>query len=353
MAIASWSRIERWSSNSSRAQIGLLCIALVLAMGYVDYITGIWISLSVIYVVPIALSAWYVGPGFAYGIAGLSAIVWVLGDMFGGMAMRGVLPLWNGTIRLLFYAVLIYVLDRLHRLQNELGERVQERAAALTREIAERERLERELTEVGERERRRFGQDLHDGLCQHLTGTALASQVLAHKLTQMGLPEARESQKIVDLVEEGITLARGMAKGLHPVETQPDGLMQALDEFASTVSELYRTDCIFECDSPVLVENPTVATHLYRIAQEAVNNALRHARSARIVIRLESTQRGLALTILDDGAGIAEPLPMTGMGLKIMADRAKVIGGLLTIQRQSEGGTEVSCILADHPVQHG
>ncbi|MDE2181920.1 MAG: sensor histidine kinase [Alphaproteobacteria bacterium] len=346
MTSPNWSRIERWCAARSRSQIALFCLFLVLTEGYIDYVTGAWVSLSVIYVIPIAIGAWYVSARFAYGLAALSTAAWIAGDIIEGMGPNDLVLVWNGFIRLLFYACLIFVLCRLRDLQRELEHRVHERAVALTKEIAERERLERELTEVSERERRRIGQDLHDGLCQHLTGTALVGQVLNHKLALRALPEAAESQKIVDLIEKGINLARGVAKGLYPVESQPDGLMQALDEFAATASDRYGMPCLFECDSPVLVDNPSTATQLYRIAQEAVNNAARHARASRIVIRLESVAQGLMLAILDDGSGIPLPPAGGGMGLKIMADRAQVIGGKLTIQHRQNGGTEVFCILS-------
>lgn len=350
--MAGWAaKAARWSAARSRAEIASVCFALTLFCGYLDYITGIEISLSVIYVVPVGIAAWYVGQGYAYGLGALSAALWIVGDIADGMDVSNdLIPIWNGFIRLLFYGVLVFVIAKLRDLHHDLGRRVQERAEALTREIAERERLERELTEVSERERRRIGQDLHDSLCQHLTGTALVSQALTDKLSARALPEAGESRKIVDLLEEGITLARGMAQGLQPVEPQPDGLMQALDEFAASASERYRTACRFACDSPVLVHSPAVATHLYRIAQEAVSNAARHGRASRITIALDAVDRGLRLSISDNGSGIAVPRA-SGLGLKIMADRAKVIGGTLSVQAGKTGGTEVSCIVAQQ--NHG
>jgi signal transduction histidine kinase len=345
--------IRRWSARRSRREIALFCFMLMLACGYLDYVTGIEISLSVIYVIPIAIGAWYVGQAYGYVLGAMSAALWVVGDIADGLSVsNNLIPAWNGFIRLLFYGVLVFVLCRLRDLTRELGRRVQERAAALTREIAERERLEHELTEVSERERSRIGQDLHDSLCQHLTGTALVSQVLAEKLAARGLPEARESRKVVDLVEEGITLARGMAHGLQPVEPQPDGLMQALDEFAGAASERYRTACRFICDSPVLVASPAVATHLYRIAQEAVSNAARHGRATDIAIVLEVYDRGLRLAIEDNGSGIPQRRPSGGLGLKIMADRAKVIGGTLTVRSGISGGTEVCCTVMQEGAGH-
>jgi len=342
------SELGQWGATRSKPAIALFCFALVSGVGYIDYVTGIQVSLSVVYVVPITVAAWFVNRPYAFVLAAFSAALWIFGDMAGGMQYTTYwVPVWNGFIRLSFYAFLIIVLGRLHDLQRDLGRRVQERAAALTKEIAERERLERELLEVSERERRRIGQDLHDGLCQHLTGTALASQVLAQKLASRNLQETNEAQLIVDLVEEAISLARGVAKGLHPVEMQADGLMQALDEFAAKTSELFKVSCKFECDSPVLMPSPTIATHLFRIAQEAASNAIKHGQATRIVISLEAIDAGLRLCISDNGSGIPDPVPNSGgMGLRIIADRAKVIGAKLAIRRSMAGGAEISCMLS-------
>ena len=344
--------LGRWGATRSKTEIALFCFLLVGFIGFLDYITGTEITLSVVYVIPITIAAWFVNRPYAFALSILSVLVWIYGDLAAGLKVPNILvPSWNGFIRLLFYAFLIVLLGRLHDLQRDLGRRVRERAAALTKEIAERERLEREMTEIGERERRRIGQDLHDGLCQHLTGTALASQVLTQKLASRDLEEAGESRKVVDLIEEGISLARGIAKGLHPVEMQAEGLMQALDEFAAATSELFKISCKFECDSPVLVRPPTVATHLFRIAQEAVSNAVKHGHATQIVISLDVFDSGLKLSVSDNGRGIPDPAPSGGgIGLRIMADRAKVIGAAFAIRRNAAGGTEVSCTLAQNDI---
>jgi signal transduction histidine kinase len=229
------------------------------------------------------------------------------------------------------------VLVRLRYLQRNLEELARVRAVALSHEIAERERLEREMLEISEREQRRIGQDLHDGLCQHLTGTALAGQLLAEKLTRRELPEPREARKVVDLIEEAITLARGMAKGLHPVEMKSDGLMQALEEFCVSTSELF--------------ESQSTAIHLYRIAQEGVGNAIKHGRPTRIVVQLEEIEEGTQLMISDNGSGLPASAPPgnsiggNGMGLRIIADRAKMIGGHFRVDRGRFGGAELSCLI--------
>lgn len=336
-------------------ELALLCFISVLVIGYVDYITGAWISLSVVYVVPIAIAAWYLGRLYAYALAGVSAVVWTMGDALSGApAPSAIVLAWNGSIRLSFYAVLIFVLCRLRDLQADLGRHVRDRTAALTAEIAERQRLEHQMMEIGERERRRIGQELHDSLCQHLTGTALVGQVLVERLSASDPAKAAEALKLVGLVEEAITLARGISKGLQPVEIRPAGLMQALEEFAATTAKMNKISCVFECETPVLVGSPMAATHLYRIAQEAVGNALRHGRASAVVIVLEITDQGVCLSISDNGAGLpTAPNPHSGVGIRIMTDRAKVLGGTLQVRNRREGGAEVLCVVPQSERQDG
>jgi signal transduction histidine kinase len=224
--------------------------------------------------------------------------------------------------------------------------RVLQRTAALTDEMAERERLERELLEISEREQRRIGHDLHDSLCQHLTGAALAGQVLEEKLTARRQPEARDAGKVVELVEEGIAISRKLAKGLHPIEMEADGLMQALEELAATSTELFKVACRFECDSPVLFRDATVSIHLYRITQEAISNAVKHGKAKNINVALETLDDGVSLRVQDDGVGLpALPPKNAGMGLRIMAHRAGMIGAAFTVRREAAGGTLVSCVV--------
>jgi len=348
--------VERWLSKPPGRHVGFVCLLAVLGIGYVDYLLGTNITLSVVYAVPIAAAALFAGTAAALGLSLISVMVSQLGDyllvqragplMYPFGPSPGYIWIANGTLRLLFFAFLVVVLTRLRQLHTGLEQRVQERAVALARETAERERLEHEMLEIGEREQRRIGRDLHDGLCQHLTGTALAGHVLTEKLGAKSLPEAQAAQRIVDLLEEGIGLARSMAKGLHPVEMQADGLMEALEEFAATTSELFGIQCRFECQTPVLIHTPATATHLYRIAQEAVGNAIKHGQASYIAISLEETEAGMRLAVLDNGNGLAvSARSAKGMGLRIMADRAKMIGATFAVQTHKPHGVELSCLL--------
>ena len=193
--------------------------------------------------------------------------------------------------------------------------------------------------EISAREQRRIAQDLHDGLGQHLTGIAFMSKVLQEKLSDQALPEAVEAAKIVRMVNEAIDNTRQLARGLHPVAAEPQGLMSALRKWANEVEVLFQIRCSFKCDAPVYVSDANAATHLYRIAQEAVNNAIRHGKSKNIVISLTEKGGTGVLTIQDDGGGFpAKPTSSPGVGLSIMNYRADMIGGSLKVQPNDSRG---------------
>ena len=212
------------------------------------------------------------------------------------------------------------------------------------RDISDRKRLERTVLDISEREQRRIGQDLHDGLGQHLTGIAFMTKVQEKKLVERQVPEASDAAKIVQLVNDAILKTRELSRGLLPVVSEAHGLMSALRLHASEVEDLFGITCRFECENTVLVHDAPMATHLYRIAQEAVNNAIKHAHANNIVIRLFGGEREGTLMIKDDGIGIERPLtPRTGVGLQIMNYRTGVIGGNLEIRKELPRGTSVTC----------
>jgi PAS domain S-box-containing protein len=216
-------------------------------------------------------------------------------------------------------------------------------------DITERKHLEKTILEVSGREQRRIGQDLHDGLGQHLTGIAFMSKVQEQKLMEKSMPEAGDAAKIVKLVNEAIYKTRELARGLLPVVSDARGLMSALQQWASEVEDLFGVSCRFQCVTPVLIHDDTVATHLYYIAREAVNNAIKHGHGSQIVICLAADEEQGVLTIADNGSGIADiPANNPGMGRHLMNYRARVVAGSLEIQRIATGGTIVTC---SFPVQ--
>jgi PAS domain S-box-containing protein len=211
-------------------------------------------------------------------------------------------------------------------------------------DITERKHLEKTILEVSGREQRRIGQDLHDGLGQHLTGIAFMSKVQEQKLMEKSMPEAGDAAKIVKLVNEAIHKTRELARGLLPVVSEAHGLMSALQVWAGEVEDLFGISCRFQCCTPVLIHDDTMATHLYYIAREAVNNGIKHGHASEIVIDLSAADGQGTLTITDNGSGISEfSANNGGIGRHLMSYRARVIGGSLEIQHVSGGGTAVTC----------
>jgi len=345
------SALTRQFERRPKAFSAAASVLLVAVIGLIDYLAGYAIFFSAFYLLPVALASWYVGKAFGAVISISSVAVSLVGDYAAGAAYPNVLvPIWNGLISLTIYFVVVKILTSLRKLHGELEARVRQRTTALTSEMLERARLEKEILEVSEREQRRIGHDLHDGICQHWAATAIAGQVLGEKLAAKSLPEAADAREVVRLVENGITLTRNLAHGIAPPEMEADGLMLALEEFAATSSALFKVSCRFDCDSPVLIHDLAAAGHLYRIAQEAVGNAIKHGKARNILIRLDASEENTELCIKDDGSGLPDPLPKErGMGLRIMAHRAAMIGGQFTARRDEPGGTLVTCTLSAHP----
>ncbi|HEX3431172.1 MAG TPA: ATP-binding protein [Rhizomicrobium sp.] len=323
-------------------------VVITLLITTFDYATKTEVSLAAFYLVPISLAALTLGFRFAVGISMLSIVVWWGSGKLSDdddFKLGAFILYWNAGVQFAVDLLVIWALTSMRALQRNLEVRARERAAILVAEIAERERLQRELLEISEREQRRIGQDLHDGLCQHLAGTALAAQVLSEKLAARSAGEAGDAAGVVELVEQSIGLSRRIASGLHPVEMDPEGLMHALSQFAETASELYRVDCRFLSSGRVLVEDRRAAENLYRIVQEAVRNAVKHGGAKEIVIQLFSLRGRVALTIKDDGSGCnLRAAQNSGMGLRIMRHRARAIGSDFAIDAHETGGTVISVV---------
>jgi PAS domain S-box-containing protein len=213
-------------------------------------------------------------------------------------------------------------------------------------DITESKRLEQAILDISAREQSRIGQDLHDGLGQHLTGIAFMSKVLEQNLADRSQPEAIDAAKIVGRVNEAISKTRELSRGLLPVSSESGGLMSALERWSGEVQDLFGTTCRFICEEPMLISNDNVATHLYWIAQEAVINAIKHGRAKHIDIGLARVGDGIVMSIRDNGLGLSEDSgDSEGMGLRIMNYRAKMIDGTLDVKRHPEGGTIVTCNL--------
>lgn len=213
------------------------------------------------------------------------------------------------------------------------------------RDITERKRLEREILEISDRERQRIGQELHDGLCQQLAGIELITEALARDLKKQAHPAAAQVDRITEHLRSAMNEARRLARGLSPVSLEADGLTIALAELTTAVSRLFNLECRFQTGEPVRVRDNTVATHLYRIAQEAVHNAVRHGQARSVIVSLYREGATAHLTVADNGSGFdRHRVNGKGMGLQIMKYRAGMIGATLDVQSAPGRGTTVTCI---------
>jgi PAS domain S-box-containing protein len=212
------------------------------------------------------------------------------------------------------------------------------------RDVTDRIQLEREILEISEQERRRLAQDLHDGLGQLLAGTTYLTSTVRQRLAAKYAPEASELGRIQEVMSEALAQTRSLARGLHPVDPDPGGLMAALEALAARTQQLFHVHCRFNCPQPVLIQNDTVATHLFRIAQEALTNAIKHGKASRIKIVLTQKLGRVYLAVRNNGAGMFPLQPKSaGLGLRIMHYRARMIRGSLSIRERANGGIRVVC----------
>ena len=358
-SLATWVQ-RRWqgavltTDPQRRRRLAAETLVLIGVIGVFDYLTGTNVSVFVFYCLPVVLGTAAQGWRFGLVVAVLCVATQVASDFASGAYYGNLaVSIWNAGIALGTFMVIVWLFATVLTLQQEMQERVRQRTSALVAEIAERERLEKSLLEVSERERSSIGRELHDDLGQHLTGTAFAGRVLEEKLQALRLAEEEDARKIVALIEEGIEKTRRLARGLVLPEIPQEGIVSSLSGLAAESSSQFHVDCEFRLEGQPPPVGAEAALQLLRIAQEAVTNALRHGRARRIVITLSHRPEGLELAIRDNGRGLpplADRRP--GLGLHIMAHRARTLGGEFSIEKAAAGGTLAVCRVPANPVSH-
>ena len=239
--------------------------------------------------------------------------------------------------------------ERLNKLlvaaNGDLESQVAARTVDLSQEIKRKQTLERLLSSTTESERRRIGNELHDDLGQRLTGISLIAEVLSKELEKAGFYLSGHADAIQQAASEAIVQVRGLAHGLIPVAPEPEGFGEAMAQLAKA-SSVQGLICKFEYDEPVHVKNPDIAANLFRIAQESVSNAIRHAKAHNITIRVEDIEGKVALSVADDGCGFVWPQTSTenGRGMGIMEFRASLIGYRLDVISTPGHGTLIKAM---------
>lgn len=327
-------------SRQSTAWIFAEMITLVFVIAFIDFITGYEVSFFIFYGVPIFFVAWFCDKKLALLTALIAGICWWWADLAAG---HPYLHNWHEgyeTIVRLGFFIFVAIGSSALKTQRDVAE-------ARIALLEHTQRLEHEIIGISEREQQRIGQDLHDGLCQFLAGIGCAAASLKGDLAKMKLrAEADVAEELATLLQDAVVQTRNLARGLVPLKMNEVGLASALEELAVSVTRLAGIHCTFESSGPPLMLNDSVAMHLYRIAQEAVNNAMKHGKARIIALSLTSDGRRTTLRIADDGSGLSQTAnDPGGMGLNIMRYRARLCGGELDIEEPSTGGTVVSCTI--------
>ena len=246
------------------------------------------------------------------------------------------------------------------RIRLEIGARMIEQEGkkveveGIARDITERKRLEKEILEISNREQRRIGHDLHDGVCQLLAGVAYRIDILADQLQEKNMAEFSEAERVGSLINEAIKQTRGVARGLFPVQLEENGLVWALEDLVTNAGNIFRIKCDLSFAKPFPIVESGAALHLYYIVQEAVLNAAKHGNATQINIALTCQGDRFMLTIQDDGAGFEMTGGnSTGMGIRIMRYRARVIGATLDLKSRPGQGTQVTCVFYAAPQKGG
>ncbi len=242
--------------------------------------------------------------------------------------------------------------DELLHARDEMEQRVVERTQELLamnnelqRTMAQRQQLERELLEVSEREKRRIGEDLHDMVCQELSATALFLKSTAKRIADDSVAAAKTLEESAQTVNRNVVLARALASGLQAVELTASGLKNALRDLTARACDNSGIQCHFKCARGIHVPDDTVALHLYRIAQEAVTNAVKHSGAKNVLVTLDRNKTHTCVSVQDDGKGFVIKRRRKGLGLHMMKYRANALGGELKIERRRRGGMDITCVI--------
>jgi signal transduction histidine kinase len=325
--------------SAQRKSLIVLEMALcVVVLGIVDLEVDWEKSLFVFYGVPIFVVGWWVGRRAAFGIALFAALAWFAANLHDSPYLTRGGYVWATATRLCYLAF-VAVGTSAMRLQREQGRR---RIEALT----QAREHELEVVRAVERERIRIGQDLHDGVCQNLAAIDCATACLRQALEEGGSQESALAGKIQEYLKQTMVEARNLAHGIVPVQVERDGMISALKELVGNANVVREGSAYFESSGDIQIEDQQVALHLYRIAQEAMSNAARHAKGSEVAVRLSADDREVTLAISDDGAGFdTDPKAHRGMGLRTMQYRAKLMGGRLELDSEAGRGTTVRCVV--------
>jgi signal transduction histidine kinase len=321
---------------------GLLAVILVVLcafIGWLDHQLGTEWSAFLLYALPITLSVWWGGRRLGLVLAGMCFLLCFITNYDNHPFSGQPAYLLAMVSRLLVFIIAALAASAVKDRHDADAARIEA--------LEEMRQLEQEIISISEYEQQRIGQDLHDGVCQQLAAISCAARALAEDLESRGVPETRDAAAIEMSIQAAVIEARSLARGIFPVHVDRTGLSTALTELAETTSRMTGIAIDVAEWSEVHVDDPDVAMHLYRIAQEAVNNAVKHSGASEINITVRAMGDQLELRIEDNGKGLPQRKQdrAEGLGLRTMRYRAQALGTGIEFDSRPEGGTSVSCLM--------
>jgi signal transduction histidine kinase len=324
--------------RQSRGWIFAQSATLLFPIAFLDYTSGYEVSLSILYCVPIFLVAWCCDKKSGVLMALLAALTWWWADAQAGHPyLQSWQEGWEVIVRCGFFIITAIAAAAVKQQRDASASRI-----AL---LEYSQKLEREIISISEREQERIGQDLHDGICQYLAALSCSAASLKSDLeTHHLMAEAKVADDLSGFLRDAVIQTRNLARGLVPVQMDEAGLASALEELTASVTRLLGIRCVYESAGVPLIRDNSVAMHLYRIAQEAINNATKHGKATHVLVSFVENGGTTTLCIADDGPGISKTANGSdGMGLGLMYYRARLAGGELCITEPPGGGTVISC----------
>ena len=332
-------RIRMFLRRLSQLQLFAGVCVLAVLVGSIDYLTGYDVTIYPFYSIPILIMVWFGDMKLAVVLSVLSTVAWWWADKAAGHHYSTEwLRLWEAIMRFLYFSLVMFAGWAFKKQRDNIRARL---------ELLERaQQLEQEIISISEREQQRIGRDLHDEVCQYLAAIGFTASMLKQKLETRSDTLAQTAGDIASLLQDAAMRTRDLARGLSPVDHDEGGLESALEELASTTSRLAEISCSVIFQETVPIMDNIQAIHLFRIAQEALSNALKHGHAKAVVIALEASDGSCSLRVSDNGIGFQPSSgERKGMGLSIMRYRARMIAGRLEIQPNSPTGTVVVCTI--------
>ncbi len=325
-------------SKQPKGLVFIEALLIVAVIGFFDSIGGWDVSLFLFYALPILMVVWFSDRRLAVVCAAACGVAWFVAKLPSHPYGTPYAYAW-ATFNRLAYFLFVAIGGAAMKEQREA---LRARVEAMTRA----RELEQEIVRVSEHEQIRIGQELHDGLCQNLAAIDCAAACLKSDLEARALPESETADAIQKMLKDAVLEARSLARGIFPVQMDSHGLPAALEELVAATNRLRQVATTFEVEGDIQIQEPETAMHLYRIAQQALNNALQHAGPSHVTILLRRETDMIHLLVSDDGCGFEwRGTPSHGMGLRTMQYRARLLGGDFKIESAPGRGATVHCTL--------